>query len=417
MSARLTPAWLAAPASRAVVEALTAVRVDAVRFVGGCVRNALIGAAVDDLDIATPLTPDAVIAAARAAGLGVHLTGIDHGTVTVVAQGQPFEVTTLRRDVSTDGRRATVAFTEDWVQDAQRRDFRLNALYLEPNGALHDPTGAGLSDARAGRIIFIGAADQRLAEDHLRSLRFFRFHAWYGRGPLDAEGLAACARARAGLKQLSAERVWKEFRKLLAAPDPRDALVEMAAIGILGDIAPEADGLKRLLRALEHDNAHFFAPDPLLRLSVFLPEGSEPVRAFARRLKLANAERDRLTAALDPLPDGADEIVSYISMRALRRSLYHYGATAFLDRARRAWAASATDKATPQWRAALALAQTWTPPRFPLTGADAAAAGMAEGPRIGQALRAVEAWWIDADFPDDPLALAERLKAVAQGLV
>jgi poly(A) polymerase len=252
----------------------------------------------------------------------------------------------------------------------------------------------------------------------LRALRFFRFNAWYGRGAIDSAGLAACARALAGVQQLSVERVWKEFRKLLAAPDPRDALFEMAGIGLLAEFSPEADagGLARLSRAVEHDSVHFFAPDPLLRLAVFLPDGADAARAFARRLKLANAERDRLTAALDPLPAGADEIVSYMSMRALRRSLYRLGRATFIDRARRAWAASATDKATPQWRAALALAQTWTPPRFPLTGADIAAAGVAPGPATGQVLRAVEAWWIDADFPDDPLALAERLKAVAQGL-
>jgi poly(A) polymerase len=418
MTTRLMPAWLTAPATRKIIAALSPARPDALRFVGGCVRNSLIGAPVDDLDIATPLPPDQVSALCQDAGFAVHPTGIAHGTVTVVAAGQPFEVTTLRRDVSTDGRRATVAFTENWAEDAARRDFRMNALYLSPDGVIHDPTGAGIDDARAGRVMFIGAADQRLAEDHLRALRFFRFNAWYGRSPIDADGLAACARALTHLQQLSVERVWKEFRKLLAAPDPRTALAAMNAIGMLAAIAPEsdADGLGRLNRAIGHDDAHFFTADAMQRLVAFLPEGDDPARAFSRRLKLANAERDRLTAALDPLPAGADEIVSYLSMRALRRSLYRIGKQAFIDRARRAWAAQDHDRAAAQWRAVLALAQTWTPPRFPLSGADASAAGLAEGPLTGKALRAVEAWWIDADFPDDPLALAERLKAVVQGI-
>lgn len=189
-------AWLRAAATRRVVEALEAARPGCARFVGGCVRNTILGAPVDDIDIATQLTPQETIDAAHAAGLSAAPTGVEHGTVTVIADHAPFEVTTLRRDVETDGRRAVVAFTQDWAEDAQRRDFRMNALYADPDGAVHDPTGGGLADAQAGRVIFIGDAHTRIREDYLRILRFFRFNAWYGRGPLDAAGLAACAMQR-----------------------------------------------------------------------------------------------------------------------------------------------------------------------------------------------------------------------------
>ncbi|HVK79548.1 MAG TPA: CCA tRNA nucleotidyltransferase, partial [Verrucomicrobiae bacterium] len=195
--------WLKAPETQALLAALEAARADGSRFVGGCVRNTLMGREVDDIDIATQLQPDEVVAIAQKAGFAAHPTGIEHGTVTVVVKHKPFEVTTLRRDVSTDGRRATVAFTESWEEDSQRRDFRMNALYADASGTIHDPTGGGLDDARKGRVIFIGDAHQRLSEDYLRILRFFRFNAWYARGPIDPQGLQACADLVAGLDTLS----------------------------------------------------------------------------------------------------------------------------------------------------------------------------------------------------------------------
>jgi poly(A) polymerase len=409
---KIAAAFLNWPETKAVLEALNARRPGAARFVGGCVRNAVLGRTIDDIDIATQLPPGEVETAAREAGLGAHATGVEHGTWTIVANHRPFEVTTLRRDVSTDGRRATVAFTEDWAEDAARRDFRLNALYAEGDGTLHDPTGGGLADAKAGRIIFIGDADRRLEEDFLRILRFFRFSAWYAKGALDEGGLQACARAREGLAQLSAERVWKELKKLLAAPDPAGAVKAMAQAGILERACPEAEDPGRLLRLVQLEDALFMAPDPMQRVAALLPDGADPARAFARRMKLSNEERARLLGALDP----SERVVSYMSLRELRRALYRIGRQAVIDRAKLLWAASDNPKTDVQWRALVALAEGWVRPHFPLGGEAAMAAGVAAGPRVGEVLREVEAWWIDADFPDDPLALAERLKAVAQAL-
>jgi poly(A) polymerase len=224
-------------------------------------------------------------------------------------------VTTLRRDVSTDGRRATVAFTESWEEDSQRRDFRLNALYAGPDGVIHDPTGGGLEDARKGRVIFIGDAHQRLKEDYLRILRFFRFNAWYARGPIDPQGLQACADLVAGLDTLSVERVWKEVKKMLAAPDPRAAWEGMKAIEVRARALPELANEKRLdaLCTLEADL--MLPVDPMTRIAAALTD-QESAKALARRLKLSNEERDRLVAAL------GDEVklTSYMSLREMRRS-------------------------------------------------------------------------------------------------
>ncbi|MDX2235667.1 MAG: CCA tRNA nucleotidyltransferase [Hyphomonadaceae bacterium] len=403
--------WLAAPETRAVMAALEAARPGGARFVGGCVRNALIGQPVDDIDIATQLTPEETIAAATAAGFGVAPTGLEHGTVTVIARHKPFEVTTLRRDVATDGRRATVAFTEDWAEDASRRDFRLNALYADASGAVFDPTGGGVDDARAGRIIFIGDAETRLREDYLRILRFFRFSAWYGRGPLDERGLAACAAMQQGLDQLSAERVWKELKKLLAAPDPRPALEAMVRLGLLARIAPEAVKTDRLLRLIAIENDLLLSHEAMTRAAVMLADEAG-ARAFARRMKASNDERGRLAAAQGHTP----RIVSYMSMREVRRALYALGVETFRDRARRVWAEEADMRKASQWRALLALADSYVRPSLPLSGDDILAAGVPPGPKVGEVRREVEAWWIDADFPDDRLSIVERLKAVAQGL-
>jgi poly(A) polymerase len=402
--------WFKAPETRALMTSLNEARPDSARFVGGCVRNTLIGKSVDDIDVATQLTPDRVIETAAKAGFAAHPTGIEHGTVTVVVNHQPFEVTTLRRDVSTDGRRATVAFSEDWAEDAQRRDFRLNALYADAAGAIHDPTGGGLDDARAGRIIFIGDAHTRLREDYLRILRFFRFNAWYAKGPLDPQGLAACGDEVKGLDTLSAERVWKEVKKLLGAYDPRNAWEGMEAIEARVRVLPEMESRTRLfaLMALEADL--MLEADPMTRVASALGDQAG-ARVLAQRLKLSNDERTRLVAAL------ADDvkITSYMSLREMRRALYQIGAEAFRDRVMLAWADAGLAK-TPQWRALIAHAQVWRRPKLALSGDDVMAAGVPAGPKIGEVMREVEAWWIDADFPDDRLSIIERLKAVAQGL-
>jgi poly(A) polymerase len=407
------PPWMTHPATRAVVAALEAAGgPGCARFVGGCVRNAILKRPVEDIDIATTLTPDAVTKALTAAGLKAVPTGIDHGTITAVAQGRPFEVTSLRRDVETDGRRAVVAFTTDWAEDAQRRDFRLNALYADPDGRIYDPTAGGLADTHAGRIVFVGDPETRIREDALRILRFFRFQAWYGRGEPDAAGLAACAALRDLVKGLSAERVSAELLKLLAAEDPRDVVRLMAQTGILAVVLPEAQGLERFERLVAIETDMLFTEDALLRLAALLPDDPLAALALAERLRLSNAQRDRLAAALAPEP----RLVSWMSPRETRRLVYRLGVETFCDRVTLAWAASGRPAAAVQWRALLPLARSWTAPRFPLTGEEVMAAGVPKGPLVGEVIREVEAWWVENDFPDDKLALIERLKAVAQGM-
>jgi len=414
MNQRLPPQpWMTAAPTRAVIAALEADGgAGAARFVGGCVRDALLGRPVSDIDIATPLTPDRVMAALEAADLRAVPTGIEHGTVTAIAAGKPFEITTLRRDVETDGRRAVVAFTRDWAEDAARRDFRLNALYLEPDGTLHDPVGGGIEDARAGRIVFVGDPETRIREDYLRILRFFRFLAWYGRGEPDAAALHACAALKAGIAGLSGERVSKELLKLLAATDPRASVRLAAASGVLGVVLPEAVALKRFEALVEIETDLLFEIDPDLRLAALLPDDPSTVLAAAQRLRLSNAQRDRLVAACS---DGL-RIVSWMSPREIRRAIYRIGAEAFQDRVKLAWAASDRPVTFTQWRMLHVYAGTWSPPPFPLSGEEIKAAGVPEGPLVGQVRREVEDWWLDLDFTDDKLAVLERLKAVAQGL-
>ena len=414
MSETLGPRpWMTAPQTVAVFDALEAVGgADCARYVGGCVRNSLIGQPVSDIDIATRLAPDQVTAALKAAGLKAVPTGIEHGTVTAISGGKPFEITTLRRDVTTDGRRAVVAFTDDWDEDAQRRDFTLNSLYARRDGTIFDPTGHGVADARAGRIVFVGEAEDRVREDFLRILRFFRFFAWYGVEPADAAALAACESLRGDLATLSAERVSKELLKLLAAPDPRAAVALMARTGVLGEILPGPIDLARFdgLVAIEEDQ--LFETDAVLRLASLLPDDQLGAVAFAERLRLSNAERDRIAAALAPTP----VLKSWMSPREIRRALYHQGHQVFRDRAKLAWARADRTATTPQWRGMIALGEGWTAPAFPLTGRDVIAAGAPKGPMVGQVLAEVEAWWIDHDFLDDRMSTIEKLKSVVQGM-
>lgn len=398
LSSRLDPPpdWLTRADTAAVMAALRAAGgEDAARFVGGCIRNTLTGHPVDDIDIATRLTPDEVIAALKAAGLKSVATGVEHGTVTAIASGRPFEITTLRRDVETDGRRAVVAFTQDWAEDAQRRDFRLNAVYADLTGYLFDPTGEGVADARAGRIVFVGDARMRVREDYLRILRFFRFFAWYGDGAPDAAAVAACEALKAGLADLAAERVSKELLKLLAAPDPRPSVALMRQTGVLAAILPGADDLA-VFEAMVA-----IASDPLLRLAALAPD--EAGRT-ARALRLSNAQRDRLIAAT------AAELTP-MDVRAARRLLYAIGAPAFSDRAKLAQAAGRGGNA--EWTPLLALADRWSRPVLPVNGADAAAAGIAPGPAMGAALRRVETWWIDEDFTPGREASLAKLRELA----
>jgi poly(A) polymerase len=404
--------WMKLPATEAVMAALAAKGgPDCARFVGGCVRNTLMKRPIDDVDIATILTPEEVTDALKAAGLRAVPTGVEHGTVTAISNGRPYEITTLRRDVATDGRRAVVAFTKDWTEDAQRRDFRLNALYCDAAGTVYDPVG-GIEDARAGRIVFVGDPETRIREDHLRILRFFRFLAWYGKGEPDRAALEACERLRDLLTDLAAERVQKELLKLLAADDPRPAVRLMAATGVLGVVLPGSGALTRFEQLVEIESEQLFETDAELRLAALLPDDPAVVARTVEALRLSNAQKERLVVAAGDEP----KLVSWMSPREARRAVYRLGAQAFRDRSKLAWAASNRATATPQWRALLAVGQTWTAPTLPLTGEEVMAAGVPKGPLVGEVLREVESWWVENDFIEDKLSIVERLKAVAQGM-
>ncbi|WP_300376215.1 CCA tRNA nucleotidyltransferase [Henriciella sp.] len=388
--------WLTDAKTAAVMAALEAEKPGSARFVGGCVRNAIMGVPVDDIDIATQLAPETVVSALEKAGIKAVPTGIEHGTITAVIDKTPFEITTLRRDVETDGRRAVVAFTEDWAEDAARRDFRLNAIYADAGGNLYDPTGGGIEDARSQRVIFIGDPDTRLKEDYLRILRFFRFYAWYGTA-IDAEGLAACARQKDGLKQIAVERIWKELHKLLSAREPVEAVNAMAETGVLALLLPEAEATDGLHDLRVTETLCGVAPDPMLRLMALIHRSANSVMAVSKRLRLSNAESDRLTRwAADNLSG-----VTGLNGRELRLALYWHGKQAVVDRAMLSGR---------NVRDLLYAVLAWKRPEFPVGGEDALAAGL-EGPEIGKALRALEEWWMEQDFQPDREELLARLTA------
>jgi len=401
-----------APATLAVMDALQrSGGEDCARFVGGCVRNAVLKRPVDDIDIATVLTPDQVMQALTDANIRWVPTGVEHGTITAVSEGRPFEITTLRRDVSTDGRRAVVAFTDDWTEDARRRDFRLNALYLDAAGRIHDPLGHGVEDAKAGRVVFVGDPLTRIREDYLRILRYFRFLAWYGRGDPDPAAVSACKALKGMLSGRSAERTSKELFKLLAAEDPRPAMALMHGAGVLAAILPTA-GLERFDALVGIERGILYESDPELRLASLLPDDPEQVARSIERLRLSNAQRDRLTAALAREP----RIVPWLSPREVRRTVYRVGLRAFHDRVKLAWAGAARRKLASQWRKLLALGESWTAPEFPLTGEDAIAAGLTQGPLVGRALKEVEDWWVDEDFPAERAGALDQLARVVLAL-
>ncbi|MAB13769.1 CCA tRNA nucleotidyltransferase [Parvibaculum sp.] len=405
--------WLKAAETRAVMEALEAEGGTA-RFVGGCVRNSLLGEPVTDVDIATTETPDRAQALLEAKGIKVIPTGIEHGTVTAVAEGRHFEITTLRVDVATHGRHADVEFTEDWVEDAKRRDFTMNALYADKDGTLHDPLG-GQDDLQARLVRFIGDPRERIREDYLRILRFFRFHAWYGKGEPDAASLKACADEKEGMKQLSGERIRVELFKTLTADEAPAAFRQMAASGVLTEVLPEASKLDRFenLVRIERDQLFTADPSPVLRLGAMLDLDKAGVDALADRLKFSNKDRERLTAMLTD----TTKIVCYLSMREVRRALYNMGLELFKNRVMLGWASEKPDHNAFQWRAMLAMADSWEKPQLPLDGAMMKAAGVPEGPEMGRVYREVEEWWVDSDFTDDEFSIIERLKAVVQATI
>ena len=347
-----------------------------VRVAGGAIRNSLLGEPISDVDLATTMLPEDVMRVCKAAGYGVHPTGLDHGTVTVVNKGQPFEITTLRRDVKTDGRRAVVMFTNDWQADALRRDFTINAMYCDARGKIYDFT-TGYLDIQRKRVRFVGDSGARIKEDYLRILRFFRFHARYGKGSPCPVGLAACAKLKSGLKKISAERIHSEMMKLLVAPRALETLKVMAASGILKIILPYTDDWRVIKRLPE---------DSLLRLFILAKKPNE----LKDLLRLSNSEALRISNLL-----AAPDLSQKFSEAEQRALLYQIGVATWMDAVHVAWARS---HAKLQWQALLDLPERWPIPKFPVTGKDLLAAGVPSGPKMGEILQQLEDWWVASDF-------------------
>ncbi|MCW8059755.1 CCA tRNA nucleotidyltransferase [Agrobacterium tumefaciens] len=405
--------WFEKPALKRIFALLNADGGE-VRIVGGAVRNALMDLPVVDVDLATTLTPDVVVARAKAAGIKAVPTGIEHGTVTLVIDGEGFEVTTLRRDVETNGRHAQVAFGTDWQTDAERRDLTINALYADEKGEIIDLID-GLPDIETGTVRFIGDAAMRISEDYLRILRFFRFFAHYGSGRPDADGLRASARAKDKLGTLSAERVWSELKKLLSAHDPSRALLWMRQSGVLTEILPETEkwGIDAIHGLVATEQALGWAVDPMLRLSAILPPDRDRLVALAARLRLSKAEAAYLTHwASAPAADPE------LKETALDRLLYRQGVEGVKTRLKLALAAARADVSagdTAMQKVArlstlLARAEKFHRPGFPLSGVDVMAAGVEAGPKVGEVLKSLEEKWIDVNFSLDRAALTARLK-------
>ena len=386
----------------------------ATRFVGGCVRDALLELEQSDVDLATRLTPEEVVKRLEAARIKAVPTGIAHGTITAVIAGRPVEVTTLRRDVTTDGRRATVAFTDDWTEDAARRDFTINALSADPlGGEVFDYFG-GLADLAVRRVRFIGDPLQRIAEDHLRILRFFRFHARFGAGDPDPAGLEACAARANDLMALSRERIADELLKLLALPDPVATVRLMIERGIFRPVLPEIDSAARLARLVAAERAADIAPDPIRRLAALLPVDPKAAAEVAARLRLSNRQMKRLVSA-------AQTDIDVPRRRPGPRADSDWAPASAGEQvlAYRIGAAEAVDRillhGTPG--PDLKLLEAWQRPRLPVSGGDLIAMGLTAGPEVAAALQATEREWIEAGFPADKAAVrAMARRHVAQAL-
>lgn len=387
------------------------------RIVGGAVRNTLLGQAVSDIDIATTCSPEETLGRAILVDFKAIPTGVEHGTITVVVEGRPFEVTTLRADVSTDGRHAEVAFGRDWQVDAARRDFTINALYAEADGTIIDLVG-GVADIESQTLRFIGDPEQRILEDFLRILRFFRFFAWYGKGRPEGEGLKACARLKYGLAQLSAERIWSELKKLLSAPDPSRALLWMRQAGVLTAVLPESekwgiDSIHGLVKAEQDMN---WDVDPMLRLASIIPPDVERITDLAVRLKLSNNERERLEVWANTVLPSAE-----ISQVGFAKKLYHSNIHGMSDRLRLAVVSARTQAMTDSSAMMRAghlsklakYLETYQRPKFPVSGGDIMEISDLNGPAVGKVLRQLEEEWINSGFALGRDTLLARIPEIA----
>ncbi len=387
---RITAKWLKEPALQRVFAIIAASGGEA-RVAGGAVRNAIMGIPVGDVDVATTLSPQKVTEIFLGAGHSVYPTGIDHGTVTVVIDHRSFEVTTLRRDVATDGRRAVVSFTDDWMQDSLRRDFTMNALYCDATGKIFDYTN-GYDDILRNRIMFVGVASRRIKEDYLRILRYFRFMAVYPDLKADRAGLAACVKYRSGLRTLSAERIAGEMFKLLVGPKAAPVLKMMAVNRVLKNIIPHTDDFRAIGR---------LPADPLLRAFVL----AKAPAALREDWRLSNGNAKRINALLDmPAPSPK------LRENEQRRILYAFGPQAWADSVSVAWARSRASLSDPVWKRMLSLPKRWPLPVFPVSGRDLIDLGHAPGPGMGMDLKQLEERWIASDFTPTKQDLLESLR-------
>jgi poly(A) polymerase len=382
--------WLNEPRLQAVMHAITAAGSE-VRVAGGAVRNSLLGEPISDVDLATTMPPADVMRVCKAAGFGVHPTGFEHGTITIVNRHQPFEVTTLRRDVETDGRRAVVAFTNDWREDALRRDFTINAMYCDASGKIYDFTD-GYGDILRNRVRFVGAASARIKEDYLRILRFFRFHSRYGKGAPDAAGLAAAVKLKSGLKKISAERISQEMVKVLVAPKAVPTLKVMAASGILKVILPYTEDWRVIGRLPE---------DAILRLYALAKSPDD----LKERLRLSNDDAKRISALMH-----APELSPKLRSTEQRAMLYSVGEETWRDAVHLGFAKSKAKMGDVKWQALLELPTHVPVPKFPVTGKDLLMAGVAPGPAMGEVLRQLEDWWVASDFAPSREELLKRIE-------
>ncbi len=406
--------WMEEPGLKAVVAALTADGTE-IRFVGGCVRDSLVSRPFHDIDIATPRPPEKTIEQLEAAGLKAVPTGIAHGTITAVANSHSYEITTLRKDVETDGRHAVVRFTDDWIEDAARRDFTINALSASVAGEVYDPFG-GIDDLATGSIKFVGRAQERIEEDVLRILRFFRFYAYYGRSKPDADALFACRQQAPKLKDLSGERVRTEMLKLLLASDPVSALTYMRGTA-LQVILPEATdfGSLRGLVWLETTAIKYDAvsPDALRRLAALVAYGAADADELSSRLKFSNKQRARLARMLSP----EKQSISWENTEnQICKAIYLYSPEGVRDLILLNWAKEVSLKAklpraeTDGWIKQIEATENWQPVSFPLNGKDALEVGIPAGPEMGKRLKAVEGWWLEGGCQANKESCLEKLK-------
>jgi tRNA nucleotidyltransferase/poly(A) polymerase len=404
-----TAPWFVRPETQAVFACLNQDGFE-VRAVGGAVRNALAGRAVTEVDFATTATPDDVTRLAAKAGLKIKPTGLAHGTVTLIAGSVPFEVTTLRRDVETHGRHATVAFGTDWTEDARRRDFTMNALYADAQGRVHDPLG-GLGDLRAGRVRFVGEASARIREDFLRTLRFFRFSADYATGEFDREGVSATIQERAGLRKLSRERVRMELLRILVARRAGEAVEVMDQSGLLLLLLGGVVQRTRFERLCQMEVALGLAPDAILRLAALGVFVEEDAARLSAKLRLFSQEASQLAALAAIRPN----VHASMDKTSLEQLLYWLGRQAYLGRLLMAWASSGAASDDGAWRFASGLAASWQRPEFPLKGADLVALGVKPGPALGALLKDLEEEWAAGGFTADRQMLLDLASKKQRG--